>query len=204
MASAPTLEFWFDFGSTYSYLAAMRMEPLAHEAGVQILWRPFLLGPIFNILGWNTSPFVLQKEKGDYMWRDMERLAGKYGLPWKRPSTFPRAAVYPMRVAVAHDGAAWVPAFCKAMFELNFRHDRDINDNAVCTRVLDELAHDGAGLVEEAQAPANKEKLRRQTEEAWRRRIFGAPTFFAGPEMFWGNDRLEDALSFAAARQPAG
>jgi 2-hydroxychromene-2-carboxylate isomerase len=199
MAHTPhPLEFWFDFGSNYSYLAAMRIEQLSGRAGVQVLWRPFMLGPIFQGFGWTSSPFVLQKEKGEYVWRDMERLAHKYGVPWKRPTTFPRPAVYPMRVAVAHQDATWVPAFCKRIFSLNFAEDADINDNTLCARVLDSLGQPGARLVDEAQSESNKAKLRSQSEEAQRRNIFGAPMLFAGPEMFWGNDRLEDAVEFAA------
>lgn len=194
----PELEFWFDFGSNYSYLTAMRIEPLAERAGVKVLWRPFMLGPIFQGLGWSSSPFVLQKEKGEYVWRDMERLAHKYGVGWRRPTTFPRAAVYPLRVAAAHQDAPWVPPFCKAIFSLNFVQDQDIHDNATCARVLDSLGQAGAELVDAAQTGANKARLRLQSEEAQRRGIFGAPMLFAGPEMFWGNDRLEDAIEFAA------
>jgi 2-hydroxychromene-2-carboxylate isomerase len=163
---------------------------------VQVLWRPFLLGPIFDKLGWSSSPFVLQKDKGDYVWRDMERLAAKYRLPWCRPTTFPRAAVHPMRVAVAHQHEPWAGAFCRRLMELNFACDQDINSNEVATRVLDELGLEGERLV--ALAQERKALLREQSEEAARRRIFGAPTFFVGPEMFWGNDRLEDALDWAA------
>lgn len=196
--SRAPIEFWFDFGSNYSYLTAMRIEPLAERAGVEVLWRPFLLGPIFEALGWSSSPFVLQRDKGEYVWRDMERLAQKYGVPWRRPTSFPRAAVYPMRVAVAHQDAPWVPSFCRAIFSLNFAHDRDINDNATCVRILDSLGQPGAELVAAAQTETNKARLRLQSEEAQRRRLFGAPMLFAGPEAFWGNDRLEDAIELAA------
>jgi 2-hydroxychromene-2-carboxylate isomerase len=194
----PHIEFWFDLGSNYSYLAAMRIDALAERAGIQVLWRPFMLGAIFQSFGWSSSPFVLQKEKGEYVWHDMERLARKYGVGWKQPTTFPRPAVYPMRVAVAHHDAPWVPTFCKALFTMNFAADQDINDNAVCVRVLDSLGLPGAELVNEAQSDENKARLRRQSEEAQRRKIFGAPMLFAGTEMFWGNDRLEDAIELAA------
>lgn len=196
----PSLEFWFDFGSNYSYLTAMRIESVAQGAGVQVLWRPFMLGPIFQSFGWSSSPFVLQKEKGEYVWRDMQRLANKYGVGWKQPTTFPRPAVYPMRVAVAHQDAPWVPAFCKAIFSLNFAQDQDINDNVVCARVLDSLGQPGAELVNEAQTDEKKAKLRQQSEEAQGRKIFGAPMLFVGSEMFWGNDRLEDAIAYAVAK----
>lgn len=196
MPSHP-LEFWFDFGSNYSYLAAWRIGPLAREAGVQVSWRPFMLGPIFNRLGWSTSPFVLQKEKGEYMWRDMERLTRLYGAPWQKPTTFPRAAVYTMRVAAAHQGQPWVGEFCRRVFELNFAHDRDINSNGVAQEVLEQMGLDGDALVAQAQSEENKARLRAQSEEAARRGIFGAPMLFAGGEMFWGNDRLEQALAWA-------
>ncbi|MED5621457.1 2-hydroxychromene-2-carboxylate isomerase [Ideonella sp. BN130291] len=196
--SDPVIEFWFDFGSNYSYLSASRIEAAAQAAQVQVRWRPFLLGPIFKRLGWSSSPFVEQKEKGEYVWRDMERLALKYGVPWRRPTTFPRAAVYPMRVAVAYQEQPWVGAFCTRVMALNFAHDRDIHSNEVAAEVLQALGLDGERLVAEAQD--HKARLREQSEEAARRRIFGAPTFFVGEEMFWGNDRLEDALAWARAR----
>lgn len=113
------IAFWFDFGSNYSYLSAMRIEQAAAGPGLRVVWRPFLLGPIFQSLGWSTSPFVLQKEKGAYVWRDMERQCAKHGLPWRRPSTFPRSAVLPMRVAAAHAEQPWVGAYCREVMRLN-------------------------------------------------------------------------------------
>src|SRR4051794_33017522 len=82
----PVLDFWFDFASTYSYLAAARIRPLAAAAKVQVRFRPFLLGPIFKAQGWDTSPFNLYEAKGRYMWRDMERLAAELSLPFRRPA----------------------------------------------------------------------------------------------------------------------
>jgi 2-hydroxychromene-2-carboxylate isomerase len=207
MPPPATLEFWFDFGSNYSYLSAMRIEQAAQAMGLRVAWRPFLLGPIFKRFGWDTSPFVLQKEKGRYMWRDMERLCAKHGLPWRQPSRFPRAAVVPMRVAVFHEEAPWVPAFCRRCMSLNFAEDRDIDTPEAAVQVLDELGVDGAPLVEAAQSDAGRLKLRQRTEAAQQRGIFGAPTFFVNGEMFWGNDRLEDALDWARhgfARQAPG
>lgn len=191
-----TLEFWFDLGSNYSYVAAERIEELASARGMDVLWKPFMLAPIFKSFGWDSSPFVLQKAKGAYTWLDMERQCKKYGVAWKKPTVFPRAAVYPMRVAVAHEGAAWVPEFCRQMFRANFALDREINSNDFVIETLNSLGLDGIRLVNEAQTEEKKQLLRAQSDEAAQRGIFGAPTFFARGEMFWGNDRLEDALSF--------
>jgi 2-hydroxychromene-2-carboxylate isomerase len=191
------IEFWFEFGSNYSYLATLRIEVLARDAGVTVLWRPFLLGPIFRELGWNTSPFILQAAKGRYMWRDMERQAAKYGLPWRRPSVFPRSAILPMRVATLGTDAAWIGEFCRRVMHQNWVQDREIDDPAPVREALTGLVDDPEAVLAAALAPANKLRLRTHTEAAAARGIFGAPTFFVGDEMFWGNDRLEDALACA-------
>ena len=193
--SAPAIEFWFDFGSSYSYLSMMRIEAGAVQAGVVVQWKPFLLGPVFQALGWSTSPFVLQKEKGDYMWIDMQRQCRKYGLPWKRPGNFPRAAVPPTRIALANADQPWVGEFCRRVMLLNFAEDRDIDRPETALEVLREMGLPAPALWEEAQSEQWRARLRAQTAAARWRGIFGAPTFFVGREMFWGNDRLDDALA---------
>jgi len=198
-ATRGQLECWFDFGSNYSYLALMRIDDLAAQHGVGVVWKPFLLGPLFTSLGWASSPFVLQKQKGAYMWRDMERQAEKYGLAWTRPSTFPRRALLPLRVALLGAGQAWIGPYCRRIMQLNFVEDREIDEAGVVSEVLSGLGLPAAELIAAAGSDATKDALRAQTGEAARRGIFGAPTFFAGDEMFWGNDRLEDALLFAAS-----
>lgn len=195
---ARVLEFWFDFGSNYSYLSTMRIDALAAEHGVRVVWRPFLLGPIFKAFGWESSPFVLQKEKGAYVWRDMERECAKAGLPWRQPTNFPRRALLPLRVATAGAEEPWINAFCQRIMQINFVEDRDIDDPKVVAEVLSALGLDAAAVIALAQSDANKLALRDQGLEAQRRRIFGAPMFFAGDEMFWGNDRLDDAVAWAA------
>jgi len=201
--NAPTLDFWFDFGSNYSYLSAMRIEEAAAAHGVALRWQPFLLGPVFRALGWETSPFVLQKEKGDYAWKDMVRQCRKYGLPWQRPSNFPRAAVLPLRIALAGAGQPWIGEFCRRTMRLNFAEDRDIDAPETMARLLAEMDLPAHRVIDEALSDANKLRLRRQTETAMEKGIFGAPTFFVGEEMFWGNDRLDDALAFARAQAGA-
>ncbi len=195
---SPEIEFWFEFASNYSYLSVMRIEGEAKRLGVGILWRPFLLGPIFRDLGMETSPFVLQKEKGAYMWQDMVRQCRKYGLRWTRPSSFPRVAVLAARVALLGAEQPWMAAYCRRVMELNFVQDEDINSPAHLSPILTELSLSAADILAEAQAEPTKMLLRKQTEQARARGIFGAPTFFVGTEMFWGNDRLDDALQLAA------
>lgn len=197
-AAEAQLEFWFEFGSNYSYLTVMNIEELARESGVRIVWRPFLLGPIFRDFGWNTSPFVLQAEKGRYAWNDMRRRAAKYGLAFNMPSVFPRGALLPMRVALVGANEPWIGSFCKRVMLQNFVEDLDINHPDNVARALDGLVPDPGAFMQAAQSDEVKTRLREQTSQARARGIFGAPTFFVGDEMFWGDDRLEDALEFAA------
>lgn len=194
---APEIEFWFDFGSNYSYLSVMRIGALARAAAVTIRWRPFVLGPIFKAFGWDTSPFLLQKEKGAHMWRDMERQCEKYALPWCRPSVFPRHSLLPVRIALYGEGRPWMPEFCRRVMLRNFSADLDIQAESAVAGILDELGLDADAIVAAAQGEANKLALRQRTDSAQARGIFGAPTFFARGEMFWGDDRLDDALALA-------
>jgi len=194
----PEIEFWFEFASNYSYLSVMRIEDAARQRGVRIVWKPFLLGPIFRALGMETSSFLMQKEKGAHMWQDMARQCRKYGLSWTKPSAFPRLSVLPARVALLGADELWIGAFCRQVMELNFMHDEDINKADRLVPILIELNLPADEILEHAQSDSVKTRLREQTDEARRRRIFGAPTFFVGAEMFWGNDRLDDALLLAA------
>jgi len=188
--------FWFEFASTYSYLAALRIEDLAGARKLSVEWKPFLLGPIFQRQGWNDSPFNLYPARGRYMWRDLERRCLKYGLPFRKPTTFPRNSLLAARVACVAAGQTWLPALVRAVYSANFAADRDIADAAVIEEILVSLGQDGRDLLTRAQAPENKERLRRQTEEAWELGIFGAPTCVVKGELFWGDDRLEDALAW--------
>lgn len=193
------IECWFEFGSNYSYLSVMRIEALAAQSGVRVVWQPFLLGPIFQSFGWNNSPFVLQKEKGEYVWSDMARQCAKYGLPWKRPSVFPRLGILPLRIMLAGEGLPWVTEFARRVMLLNFALDREINSGPEMGAILADLGQNVEQILGLAQSEPIKNRLRAQTENARARKIFGAPTFLVRGELFWGNDRLEDALAMAAA-----
>jgi 2-hydroxychromene-2-carboxylate isomerase len=201
MARKPTLEFWYEFASTYSYLAAMRIEALAAAAEVEVRWRPFLLGPIFAAQGWNSSPFNLYPAKGRYMWRDMEREAARLGLPCFRPDPFPQNSLTAARVALYGADKGWTPAFTKAVYRQQFGEGRNISEASVIGEILARLDLDPSATLREAQGDANKTRLKALGEEARSRGIFGAPTFFTEDgELFWGNDRLEQALEWATGQ----
>jgi 2-hydroxychromene-2-carboxylate isomerase len=192
------LDFWFDFASTYSYPATARIRALAEEAGVTVRFRPFLLGPIFQAQGWNTSPFNLFEAKGRHMWRDLERLCADLNLPFRRPDPFPQNSLLAARVALVALAEPWGEDFCVAVFRAEFGAGRRIDDRATIADVLTGLKVDTDSVLQAAQADSNKAQLRQQTEKAQRHGVFGAPTFTtADGELFWGNDRLERALLWA-------
>jgi 2-hydroxychromene-2-carboxylate isomerase len=193
------LDFWFDFASTYSYPAAMRILPLATQAGVAVCFRPFLLGPIFKAQGWGGSPFNIYEAKGRHMWRDLERLCADLSLPFQRPEPFPQNSLLAARVALVGLADGWGEEFCRTVFRAEFGEGRCIDDQATIIAILVDLKLDTAKVLVAAQAEANKAHLREWTDEAQRLGIFGAPSFVTPDgELFWGNDRLERALQWAA------
>jgi len=195
---SPTVEFWFEFASTYSYPAALRVEDEARARGVEVAWRPFLLRPIFAEQGWQDSPFNLYPAKGVYMWRDLERICARLGLPWRRPSVFPRNGLHAARVACANEEASWLPDFVRCVYTANFAEDRDPADSAVLASILEGLGQTAAPILEASRGDEAKAKLRRRTDEAAAHGLFGAPSFRVAGELYWGNDRLEAALDHAA------
>ena len=192
-----TLEFWFEFASTYSYLAAERIGDRARQAGVTVTWRPFLLGPIFAAQGWRDSPFNIYPAKGHYMWRDMERLCAHYNLPFRKPSAFPRHGLTAARLTLVGMAEGWGPAFVQAVYRANFADDRDIGSADVLVAILNGLGVKPDAALDKATSPEIKDHLKSQTERAMALGIFGAPSFIVGQELFWGHDRLEHALAWA-------
>jgi len=191
------MEFWFDFASTYSYLSVMRVDEMTVEAGVSVIWRPFLLGPIFASQGWAPSPFNLYPAKGAYMWADMTRLAAARGLPLVTPDPFPQNSLTAARVAIAVLDKPEGKAFCRAVYAAEFARGQSISDLEVLRTCLTEVGL-AADYVAEAQNPEIKGRLKAQTEAAMDRQIFGAPSFTVENQLFWGDDRLEMAIAAAS------
>ena len=190
------IDFWFEFASTYSYLSAMRLPAQAAKAGVTVRWRPFLLGPIFAAQDWNTSPFNIYAAKGNYMWRDMARQCDKLGLSLQKPNPFPQNGLLAARVATAAiDGRERV-TFIHNIYLAEFSEGLDISDPDVVAACAS-AAGLPAGILDAAQSDATKSALRATTEDAAKKGLFGAPSFTVGEELFWGDDRMEQALDWA-------
>jgi len=191
------VHFWFEFASTYSYPAAARIAAVGEAAGVEIEWEPFLLGPIFRELGWKDSPFNLQPEKGRYMWRDLERICEGYSLPFRRPSEFPRGSLLAARVACLGRGESWLPDFARAVYHAGFADDRDIADPQLIGDIIASLDLPADDVLARAEEESTKQVLKAQVERARELGVFGAPSFTIDDELFWGNDRLGDAIAWA-------
>jgi 2-hydroxychromene-2-carboxylate isomerase len=194
----PPLTFWYEFASTYSWLAAERIAPLAAAAGVEVEWRPFLLGPIFAAQGWTTSPFNLYPAKGQNMWRDMERQCALLGLPpVTRPDPFPQNSLLAARVATALPPAARATFSC-AVYRAQFTQGKSIADRGVVPEILANIRSAPPDTLAAAETAEVKAELRRATEQAQSLGIYGAPSFTTdGGELFWGNDRIEQAIRWA-------
>jgi 2-hydroxychromene-2-carboxylate isomerase len=193
----PSIDFFYELASTYSYVTAMRVAPLADAAGVTVRWRPFLLGPIFKAQGWDTSPFNLYPAKGRYMVRDCERQCAALGLSFRLPEPFPQNTLLAARVATAALIEGWGEDFSRAAYRAQFSEGRNVGEAQTIADIVLGFGRDAAPVLARAQSDEIKHRLRATTEEAQRLGIFGAPSFIARGELFWGNDRLEQALAFA-------
>ena len=194
-------EFWYEFASTYSYPAAMRAASLAKARAVELTWRPFLLGPIFVANGWRDSPFNIYPAKGRYMWRDLERICDALDLPLRRPEPFPQNSLLAARVALALDGEER-EKFSRRVYAAEFGEGLPIADRATPAILLAKLGLDPGGVFARAEDGANKALLKAESARAAELGIIGAPCLVTEDgEVFWGNDRLEQGLDWAASQR---
>jgi 2-hydroxychromene-2-carboxylate isomerase len=193
---ARELEFFFDYGSPFSYLADSQLERLAERTGARVIYRPMLLGGVFKETG-NSSPIAIEAKR-KYLTADLERWAKHYGVPALHNPHFPINTISLMRGAIAAERSGVFAAYHRAVFDAFWREGLNLGDVAVVRGVLERAGLDAERLAAASEEHAVKDALRVATETAVARGAFGAPTFFVGDEMFWGNDRLlfvEQALN---------
>ena len=196
-----TVEFLFDVGSPYTYLAYRHLPQIALAHGAQIVWTPVLLGGIFQATG-NASPAEVPA-KGLYSQTDLQRWARTYGVPFRMNPHFPINTLALMRGAVAAQmqGDELLQRYLAAIFGAMFEQPRNLGEPAVVGAVLAAAGFDPARFLQWIAEPAVKDRLKENTMRAVERGVFGAPTFFVGGQMFWGQDRLhfvDQALAAAA------
>lgn len=194
----PTLDFFFFIGSTYTYLAVNRAEAVAAREGVTLRWRSF--NALAIMLEQNNRPFIGKPVKLNYMWRDVERRAKRYGIPFRSIPDYP---VDPERlagrIAVVASLKGWCPEFVKAIYRAWLLENKPPGDVAQSRKVLAQLGQDPDAVIARADSPEIRDRFEAETERAKSLGIFGSPTFRCGDEIFWGDDRLEDAVEWAKA-----
>jgi len=183
-----TIEFFFDFGSPTTYLAWTQIRALAGRTGASLVWRPFLLGAVFKATG-NATP-VSVPAKGKYMLRDMARYADQYRVPMRMNPHFPINTLALMRGAVSFQVDGRFDDYVDLVFRAMWEQEKDMGSLEVVEDVLRSGGFDPHDFATRIQQPAVKQQLVANTDEAVRRGAFGAPTFFVGEEMFFGQDRL--------------
>jgi 2-hydroxychromene-2-carboxylate isomerase len=201
---SPQMDFFFNFGSTYSYLTITRLQDEAARVGVRVRWRPFNVRQLF--VEQSNIPFPKEKAaKVRYMWRDIERRAQRFGLAWNGVPPYPVDKTgLANRVGVIAGNEGWGPAFARAAYGTWFIDHLDFGKPDVLAPLLSSLGQDASAVIERADSEAGKAAFEAETDVARALGIFGAPTFAVGPEIFWGHDRMEDALLWAVAHPSAG
>ena len=192
------LEFWIEYGSTYTYLSVARIAALTAARGVSVSWQPFYLPPLLMEQGMVDGPFLPYPRKLEYMWHDLERRSARHGIAYLRPSTYPISSLLTARVACVAAVEGWCQQFTERVFALHWTNGVQIGSEENMSSALESLGRDSVAVVAQAQKPEIKDALKSQTMRARERKIFGAPSFIVGDELFWGDDRLEEAVEWAA------
>jgi 2-hydroxychromene-2-carboxylate isomerase len=192
------IEFYFDFSSPYGYLASTRIEALAARHGRDTLWRPILLGAVFKVTG--GKPLPMLPLKGDYAVRDTARFARLWGVPFRLPTKFPIATQAPARAFYwVHDrDPALAKRLAGLLYHAYFAEDRDIGGPRATAEVAASLGLDAAETLAAISDPGVKDRLRRETDAALARGVFGSPFLIVDGEPFWGADRLDQAERWLA------
>jgi 2-hydroxychromene-2-carboxylate isomerase len=197
--STRTVEFFFDFGSPASYLAWTQLPELCAATDAMLIYRPMLLGGVFQATG-NASP-VTVPAKGKYMLLDLQRFADRYGVPLRFSPHFPINTLVLMRGAlgVQMRDPGRFEGYVSAMFRAMWVEGRNMGDPAIVAESLTRAGFDPESLFGLTADPAVKDALKASTGEAVRRGAFGAPTMFVGDQMFFGQDRLDFLRACLAA-----
>jgi 2-hydroxychromene-2-carboxylate isomerase len=193
--AAPQIDFWFTMGSTYSYLSVSRLADVARSAGISFRWRPFHLLVILQEM--KHVPFADKPAKSRYMWRDIERRAQMYGIPAKLPAPYPaKQSIWANQVAIVGMSEGWGEDFVRAAYRRWFQLGQETGSEPNVSDSLHDIGQDPGRVLALAGSQAVKARLESETDAARDLGIFGSPTFTVGRELFWGDDRLNDAIAW--------
>lgn len=189
------IDFWFSIGSTYSYLSVMRLPRVAAETGISFAWRPFNVRAIMREM--ENIPFANKPVKAAYMWRDIGRRAARYGFAPVLPAPYPLAELeLANRVAIVAAAEGWCEAYTRAAYRRWFEHGAPAGSEPNLSESIADAGQQPAEVLARANAAEGVDGLAAATDSARALGIFGSPTFVTGGELFWGDDRLEDAIAW--------
>ena len=192
------MDFWFSIGSTYTYLSVMRLDRVAQETGIAFSWQPFNVREIMREMG--NVPFADKPVKLAYMWRDIERRARHYGVPFRGPAPYPLQDLPRVnRLAVTAFAQGWGKPFVRAAYRHWFERLEDPTRDETLPGLIEALGRDPVQALAAADSPQGHDALAAQTRAARELGVFGAPSFVVDREVFWGDDRLEDAIAWVRA-----
>lgn len=193
--ATPTIDFWVSIGSTYSYLSVMRIDDVAKANGIKFRWRPFSVRSI--MVEQNNIPFRDKPVKMNYMWRDIARRAQKYNLPARLPAPYPLAEFdLANKVAIVGEDKDWGIAYIQAAFRRWFQDGEEAGSEPNLSDSLREAGQRPEAIIQEARSEPIERRYQQATQDAKSLGIFGSPTFVVDGEIFWGDDRLDDAISW--------
>lgn len=193
------VEFFYDYVSSYSYLANSQLATLDAD---EIVYRPFFLGGIMQATG-NTPPTTVPA-RGKYLMKDLVRWAARYGIAFQMNPAFPQNTLGALRLALVAQREGSFQPLHQLLFNAMWAEQRDLADPVVLRQIASDAGLDAERALEASSSQEIKDLLKANTEEAVQRGAFGAPTFFVDGEMFFGNDRLEfvrEALAGGTLRQ---
>ena len=193
--AAADIDFWFTMGSTYSYLSVMRLADIQRSTGLSFRWRPFHL--LFILQEMKHVPFADKPAKAAYMWRDIERRATIYGFPVQLPAPYPaKQSVVANLIATIGMCEGWGTDFVRAAYRRWFELGQETGSEPNISESLGDIGQAPERVLKLAAGDDVQAMLAAETDAARAMGIFGSPTFTVGRELFWGDDRLDDAISW--------
>jgi len=191
------IEFWYSIGSTYTYLSTQRLAQIETENEVIFEWSPFSVRS--RMIEMENVPFMAEKkrDKIDYMWRDVQRRANFYGFNAKVPAPYPlKEFDLANKVAILGKDQGWIKEYTILTYKKWFLEHLEPGSEPNLSSTLKEIGLDSDNVIKQAQTDEIEQKYLKNTEMAKNKGIFGSPTFIVENEVFWGDDRCEDAIKW--------
>jgi 2-hydroxychromene-2-carboxylate isomerase len=192
------IDFFYFLGSGYAYLSVMRIKALAEKAGISVAWRPFNVRPLMQE---NNVALRTEKAKVKYLWRDIERRCATHGVAFVKPPIWTTDPdLLANRVAIVASQEGWIEPYTLKSFEAWYLEGLPLGTEESLAHVLGQLGKETGAVIAQANSPAAHARLDAETDAARAFGVFGSPSFVVDGELFWGDDRLEEAVAWASGQ----